>query len=174
MRKLAITFLALIVLGVESASACPNVHGHQCDDLLNPIYLMSPPNEGVGEGVGEGCEIECPPANTPPPEPVMDCVREGLEYYCDVFPRSVGFSMSYSWNSTPEVALSIQGTTSMSVQQVSCQLPGTSGRVSLVVTAPNGQQSRRTFAFACEITAIAPEAGDPLFPVPSPPVEESQ
>jgi hypothetical protein len=171
---------AACLLGASSlaTAGCGTINtGLTCPDPNTQFILTNPPDPGNEGGTGTGgsgsCEIECPYIWTPPPEPTLDCVREGMEYFCNAWPQ--GPTLTYRWSHDASVSLEFGTPTQLPQQRISCFVIGGMARVQLVIETPSMLQSRRTFQFSCDLHSSAPPAPGGEAPAPgTPPAEEMQ
>lgn len=171
----ATTLLTLLAIPLLATADCGGASGSfTCPDPINQYVLTNPPDpEHDGGEFGEGsCSVDCPPITTSPPEPMLDCIHEGLDYFCTAWPQ--GPALTYAWNGGPNVALEFERRSQLPQQRVSCLQLDEPARVELSIHTPWGLSSRRVFRFSCSLGGtVLPPPGGPI-PAPEiPPVEET-
>lgn len=170
----AASILGASSLAMASCGGTPD-SVFSCPDPNTQYLLTNPPDPGNEGGVGTGglgeCEVECPDIWTPPPEPTLDCVREGMEYLCNAWPQ--GPNLTYRWSHDASVGLEFGSLTQLPQQRISCFMIGGVARVQLVIETPWNLQSRRSFQFSCDLhSSVTPAPGGEIPAPGAPPAEE--
>jgi hypothetical protein len=140
---------AIFALPTHAQNGCEVGDGtFGCPD--GQYLLMQPIVSGDDGGPGT-CDIICDAMQNPPPTPSLNCVAEGSEYLCEVWPRSPSYV--YEWTHDSQVTLALEGKTTKTVQIVSCGSFNGVAQIELAVRTPWLHQSVRVFPFSCGMSA---------------------
>lgn len=132
------------------------VDGIECSAGESGIFF----GDDTGGDSGS-CRFECLPDGAPPPNPTLNCVRDGMTHSCAVWPRSAHFQ--YHWAHTPGISLSIPTPTDLAYQEINCHFEG-HGKVQVTIVSKSGEKSWASFPILC----MSPEVFEIPIPPPSP------
>lgn len=165
---------ALLLMSTASTTSLAqdgcSTYGHidTCPDPIGEYILTEPADPGDGSGPSTGsCELQtCLPISAAPPEPFLECISDGLEYSCTVWPQ--GPDLTYSWTHDGNIAIEIDGRTPVPQQHLVCQTINSTALVELTILTPWNTSSRRVFQFGCALALTqlppAPPVGDEISP----------
>lgn len=128
------------------------------------FLFANEPGEGNTAGT---CSLECWSMLRPPPTPTITCMSDGLEHYCEVWPRSPFFT--YIWEYSGPFLMTLPQHSTFPFQRLSCQRHPAEGTVNVSIISSWGQRSSDSARIHCQ-EVLVNQTPSPNLPTPPVPV----
>jgi hypothetical protein len=146
-------------------ASCEGDDSLECTFGQDPFAFLTDPDDD-----GSICTYFCWPDDAPPPTPVLECVNDGMNHWCLVWPQSPNIALTYGWSQTPGVSLSNPEPSPSPEQRITCHESGVTVVVGVTVSNKAGMKSDAEFEIRCE------EMHEylPILPIEPPPEAKEQ
>lgn len=160
----AVLLLCCTMLSADASAELVDCNGNHglgsCENGSYPI-LGEPEEDSIGL-----CSSSCSEMLNPLPTPVISCLSDGLQHYCEVWPRSEFFT--YSWRNSEGIPMTIQNHSTFPFQEFSCDRSPAEVEIEVSITNLWGLRSSSRSRIFCEeaIFNPSPSPGFPSLPSP--------